>query len=126
LGKEFPLPPQLQGTAHDPDQERIATERAALCILCQGADGQPVWEEALQLLNAYRFRDLTLQVVFDTLRRIPNGRPEAIRQQLQRRLAVAGFPDLDVKDFFQPHGLTYEQAVALLRSLAESPHDTPS
>lgn len=93
--------------------------------MCQGAEGQPLRDEGLRLLGGYRFQDLTHQVVFDTLKRIPSDRPETIRQQLQRRLALGGFPDLDAQEFFEPHGLGYQEALALIQSLAELSQETP-
>ncbi len=96
-----------------------AMERTVLRTLCQGAEGGEVWKDGMQLLQGYRFRDVTHQMVFEALQQIGTGRPEVIREQLPRRLALAGFPDLNLRELFEPHGLDYPRALALIRQLAE-------
>ena len=105
-------------------QEVVAAERAVLQALCQGTESGLVGDDGLRLLVAYRFRDTTHQVVFDVLRQIPSGNPEAIRRHLQQRLVLAGFPDLDPQEFFVPHGMDHQQVLQLIRRLAESVQET--
>ena len=104
--------------------ELMAAERAVLQALCQGTESGPVWSEGMRLLHAYRFGDVHHQVVFDVLRQIPSGNPEAIRRHLQQRLVLAGFPDLDPQEFFMPHGMDHQQVLQLIRQLAESVQQT--
>ena len=69
----------------------IETELAVLRALCQGADGEPLWNDAMALLARYRFRNPVYQVVFDALRRIRSPHAQTLRQQLQRELVMARF-----------------------------------
>ncbi len=100
-------------------QDVTAMERTVLRALCQGAEGGEVWKDGIELLQGYRFRDVTHQMVFEALQQIGTGRAEVIREQLPRRLALAGFPDLNLRELFEPHGLDYPRALALIRQLAE-------
>ncbi len=109
----------------DPDHKLIAAERDVLRAMCQGTEGGPVWDDGLRHLSSYRFRDATHQVVFDVLRRIGSGHPEIVRQHLPRRLALAGFPDLDAQVFFEPHGLDHRQATELIQWLVGAARGAP-
>ena len=92
-------------------------ERDALRAICQGTPERSVWADAVAILADYRFEDETHQLIFDTLREIRTGDPRTIREQLAARLNNKGFPDLDLDVFFQPHGLSAEQATSLMRAL---------
>ena len=94
-------------------------ELAALRVICQGADGKPLWDEGLRLLRDYRFRTPVHQVVFDALRRIRSPHEGALRERLQRKLVLARFPGLSAAEYFQPHGLTYRAALDLLARFAQ-------
>jgi hypothetical protein len=93
-------------------------ELAALRVICQGAEGKPLWDEGLRLLRDYRFRTPVYQVVFDALRRIRSPHEGALCERLQRELVLARFPGLSAAEYFQPHGLTYHDALGLLARLA--------
>ena len=97
----------------------IATERSVLRAMCQGVEGGSAWEEGMRLLRSYRFRDVTHQMVFEALQQLGTGKPQVIREHLQRRLVLAGFPDLSVQSFFEPHGLGYRQMQELMQSLVK-------
>jgi len=51
---------------------------------------------------------------------MPFDSPKLTRQQLPARLARAGFPDVEVEDFFKPHSLAKDAAEELMRRLAEA------
>ncbi len=99
---------------------RLTIERDVLRAMCQGAAGGPVWEDGMRLLAGYRFGEVMHQMVFEALQQIQSSRPEVIREHLQRKLARAGFPDLSLSAFFEPHGLDYAHAVALIEQLTHS------
>ena len=88
-------------------------------VICQGADGQSLWDEGLRLLRDYRFRTPMHQVVFDALRRIHSPHEGALRERLQRELVLARFPGLSAAEYFQPHGLSYAAALDLLARFAQ-------
>lgn len=101
------------------DQALFAAERAALQAICQGAGGTQLWDQGIRLLASYRFRNATHQLVFEAMQQVRYSGPAQARRDLQRRLVLSGFPGLDAGDFFQPHGLTIEEARELIRRLAE-------
>lgn len=94
-------------------------ELAALRVICQGAEGKPLWDEGLRLLRDYRFRTPVYQVVFDALCRIRSPHEGALCERLQRELVLARFPGLSAAEYFQPHGLSYAAALDLLTRLGE-------
>lgn len=100
-----------------PEQTVSEAELAVLRAICQGADGKSLWDEGTALLGRYRFGNPVHQVVFDTLRRIRSPREGLLCRQLQRELVLARFPGVNAAEYFEPHGLSYGQALELFRSL---------
>ena len=114
----------MAASEQNPEEQRRAAERAVLQAMCQGTEEGPVWDEGMSLLRSYRFCDLTHQVVFEALQKILSAEPPIIREQLQQRVVLAGFPDLNAQEFFMPHGLDRKRALELIWRLAESVQET--
>jgi hypothetical protein len=95
----------------------IESERQVLRALCQGAFIGAALESAIQLLAAYRFRDPIHLVVFEIVSTLPSREAGVIREQLAARLTNKGFPDFDFNRLFEPHRLTSEEALHLIRGL---------
>jgi hypothetical protein len=97
----------------------IEAERNALRALCQDTCDGSVRAQGMRILTSYPFVDAVHQLLFDTLREIPSADPEVIRAQLPTRLNNRGFPDLDMETFFEAHGLSTAEAIALMRNLCD-------
>jgi len=98
----------------------LKDERRVLRALCQGTPQGSVRATARDILRAYRWREPLHQVVFEVVLGIPTEAPEVVRTQLPARLTRKGFPDVDIEDFFMPHGLSKEEAERLIRELRDS------
>jgi len=98
----------------------LEVERRVLGALCQGTPQGSVRATARNILRSYRWREPLHEVIFDVVLSIPTEAPEVIREQLPARLTRRGFPDVDIEDFFKPHGLSKEEAERLIRQLRES------
>lgn len=79
-------------------------EERLLRVICQGGLNRELREEMLSRLHSYAFASVHHQVVFDCLSALAQCEPETIRSLLPERLVRAGFPDLDIAAFFEPHG----------------------
>ena len=97
--------------------DRRNGERLALKALCQGTPQGSIREAARRILAHYRWLEPLHQVVYQVVLAMPFDSAELIRQQLPARLTRAGFPDVEVEDFFEPHSLAKEVAEELMRSL---------
>ena len=95
----------------------LEAERDILRAMSQGTAEQSVWAEGIELLAEYSFEDNVHQLVFDTLREISTGTPTIIRERLPACLTRKGFPAVDLEVFLQPHNLSAEQAIGLMRAL---------
>lgn len=102
------------------EEVTIAIERRLLLWLCQGGADAQRREEVLARLRWYPFRSVEHQVLFDCLRGLPADRPDLIQSLLPERLVRAGFPDIDLIPFFEPHGMTLPEATELLEKLVPS------
>jgi hypothetical protein len=100
--------------------EVIGVEQRVLRVLCQGTPEGSIRETARMVLRGYRWRELMHQVIFDILLSIPTEMPGVIQSQLPARLTRRGFPDVDIDDFFQPHGMSKKHAEELMQFLRDS------
>jgi hypothetical protein len=98
----------------------LEVERRVLGALCQGTPQGSVRATARDILRTYRWREPLHQIVFEVVLSIPTEAPEVIREQLLARLTRKGFPDVNIEDFFKPHGLSKEEAERLIRQLRDS------
>ncbi len=98
-------------------QETQAAERRVLQALCQGVGGVTLLAEGARILHGYRFRDPLHQILFEALGEIGPAAPALVRELLAARLIRKGFPDVDLDPFFEPHGLTADAAMALMKRL---------
>ena len=110
----------MTASEQNPEEKRRTAERAVLRAMCQGTEEGPVWDEGMRLLRSYRFCDIHHQVVFEALQKTSSAEPPLIREQLQQRVVLAGFPDLDAQEFFVPHQLDRQQALELIQWLAQA------
>ena len=101
----------------DVRQPLVDTELLVLRAMCQGTPQKRVWNEGVQILRDYRFRESDHQVIFETLREINTDDPRIIRGLLPTRLTNKGFPTIDVDTLFVPHNLTEGMAVMVMHSL---------
>jgi hypothetical protein len=99
------------------DHDRRERERLVLSVLCQGTPQGPVKESARRILALYRWREPLHQIVYQVLLAMPFDSPGLAREQLPARLTRAGFPDVDVEDFFRPHSLSQAAAEELMHNL---------
>lgn len=72
------------------------------------------------VLRGYRWRELVHQVIFDIVLSIPSEIPGVIRSQLPARLTRRGFPDVEIDDLFQPHGMSKKDIEEFMRLLHDS------
>ncbi len=96
----------------------VESELLILRAMCQGAPDRRVWQDGLEILARYPFRDPLHQVVFDTLREMNTDEPRIIEGLLGAWLTRKGFPDVDVEGFFVPHKLRGPVLLAMMRSVA--------
>ena len=107
--------------ATKPDEESIIeAERRVLQAICQGTGEGSVRETAKRVLNGYRWREPSHQVIFEVLLTIPSDVPQVIQEQLPARVTRRGFPDAEWEKIFVPHNLTREKAEGLMRKLTEA------
>jgi len=95
-------------------------ERLVLSALCLGTPEGAVRASARRILAHYRWREPLHQVVYQVVLAMPFDSPEFARQQLPARLTRAGFPDVEVEDFFRPHSFSQATAEELMHDLAGS------
>ena len=82
-------------------ETQIATELQALRTLCDEAITREARQTLMQSLSQHDFIEPEHQVVFESLRALfPRG-PISVAQ-LRVHLNNRGFPDTDVKKYFQP------------------------
>ncbi len=93
-------------------------EERLLQVICQGGLDRELREETLSRLRSYAFASVHHQVVFDCLAGLARREPETIRSLLPEWLVRAGFPDMDIATFFEPHELTATEARRILDQLA--------
>jgi hypothetical protein len=98
-------------------QETQTAERRVLQALCQGAGGVTLLAEGARILHGCRFCDPLHQIIFETLCEIGPAAPALVRELLAAGLTRKGFPDVDLAPFFEPHGLTADAAMALVKRL---------
>ena len=96
-------------------------EERLLRVICQGGLNRELLEETLSRLRPYAFCSVYHQVVFDCLAGLARQEPETIRSLLPERLVRAGFPDLDIAAFFEPHELTQSEGWELLTKVTGRP-----
>lgn len=102
------------------DEERIIqTERLVLQVLCQDSP-EGFRKAGRKTLKAYRWREPVHEAIFHILMTIQSDSSDLIRDQLPSRLTRKGFPDVAWEDFFEPHALTKQDAIRLMRRLAGS------
>ena len=89
-------------------------EERLLRVICQGGLNRELREETLSWLRSYAFASIHHQVVFDCLSALARREPETIRSLLPERLVRAGFPDLDIASFFEPHGMSAQEVRKIL------------
>ncbi len=101
-------------------------EERLLGVICQGGLNRELREETLSRLCSYAFASVHHQVVFDCLTALARRESDTIRSLLPERLVRAGFPDLDIAPFFEPHGLSAQEVRKILAGLtgAVQPQET--
>jgi len=96
----------------------VESELLILRAMCQGAPDRRVWQDGMDILARYPFRDNLHQVVFNTLREMNTDEPRIIQGLLGSWLTRKGFPDVDVAGFFVPHNLRAPILLAMMHSVA--------
>jgi hypothetical protein len=104
--------------AHDPD--RIQQELRLLQFLCHPAPPVALRTRILRHLSGCRWQEPDHQVLFEALCEISTAVPRDLRALLPAQLTRKGFPALSFDVFFQPHGLSPDEAEQLARSLGRS------
>src|SRR5580704_6053081 len=98
-------------------ERRIEVERQLLAALCQGSLDGERREELLRHLEKHAFAVPDGEVVFHALRRLPQIKPEHIREALATTVTRMGFPDADLNIFFDAPAPAGENLADLLREL---------
>ncbi len=99
-------------------------ERGILQWLCRfGADSagpsptKNLRLETIACLRSYRFQIIAHQVLFDCIWELRVLPIEALRRELPVRLVRAGFPDFDLRPYFEPTEMGAAELAVLLRRL---------
>jgi len=95
----------------------IESELLILRAMCLGAPDRRVWQDGVEILANYPFRDNLHQLIFDTLREMNTDDPRIIQGLLPARLTLKGFPDVDLTGFFIAHNLRASILVAMMHSV---------
>lgn len=99
----------------------VQAERLVLRALCQARPGGPVRGSVELLLRDYRWREPLHGLVFEILVLRAGIPPEILPSQLPVLLTRRGFPDVAWEDLFEPHTLSEEEVVRLIRQLCDGP-----
>jgi len=93
-----------------------------LCFLFQDTPDGHLLVERGQLIG-YTWCEPLHRVLFEAIINLPVTSPESLQIRLLEVLTRKGYPDVDLKPFFHPHGLTRADAKVLIRDLRESSED---
>jgi len=93
-------------------------ELLTLRVLCLGTPQGSVKEIGRSLLRDYRWHNAFHEAVWNALYSLPSENPEVLRQLLPAKLTRLGFPDVEWEEFFAPHSLSQDEAMALMRRMA--------
>lgn|SRR5512143_192226 len=103
--------------------DKTPPEQAELLVLramCQGTPQGSVRAEAARALSRYAWREPFHQALFSCLGIIAAVEPDDLRHTLLACLTRKGFPDVDLKTFFEPHHVARQEASVLIQLLADS------
>lgn len=103
------------------DPDRVRQERQLLQFLCLFAASGALRARILRQLSGYSWQERDHQVIFEALSELSAAPPCELRGLLPAQLTRKGFPDISLDVYFQPHGLSLDQAEKLARSLARGP-----
>lgn len=98
----------------------VPTEIMALRVICLGTPEGSVKEIGKSLLRDYHWSNALHQAIWNALYSLPSENPETLRQLLPARLTRLGFPDVEWEEFFAPHSLSKDEAIALMRRMVEN------
>jgi hypothetical protein len=104
-----------------PDPDRIRQERQLLQFLCLPTASGALRTRILRHLSAYPWQDPDHQVLFEALSELSAVPSHEFRTLLPAQLTRKGFPDISLDAYFQPHGLSPDEAEDLARSLTHTP-----
>lgn len=99
-------------------ENRREMEKLAVRILCAHAPESSIKKESEFLLRGYKWHDPICQAVYDAVLALPGASPEKLRELLPPKLTRLGFPDVDWEEFFTPHVLSRDDALALLHRMS--------
>ena len=105
-------------------EDKTPPEQAELLVLramCQGTPQGSVRAEAARALSRYAWREPVHQAMFSCLGIIAAVEPDDLRHTLLACLTRKGFPDVDLKTFFEPHAMTLGEARHFIRGLGGPP-----
>jgi hypothetical protein len=95
-------------------------EILALRVLCLGTSQGPVKAIGKTLLHDYHWHNALHKALWDAISGLPSDNPQILRQLLPAKLTRLGFPDIEWDEFFAPHSLSKDEAIALMRRMASS------
>lgn len=105
-------------TAPLDEASRIETELLVLRALCQGTPQGSARAQAIRTLKDYRWREPVHQAMFSCLTHLPAGDPNFLPiRQLTDCLTRKGFPDVELKMWFEPPPPSRHEAEKLMRRL---------
>ena len=78
----------------------LALEREILRSLCSTRHPDLLRDAMLRSLSQHVWHDPDHRVIYEALRQIPSSAPAAIRDQLPATVTRMGFPDVDLKPYF--------------------------
>jgi hypothetical protein len=99
----------------------LAAEQRLLGYLIAPATPPEIVRNILERLQAYRFRNLGHQVLFECIARLRTGPRSEILALLPAQLVRAGFPDFDWRRFVERCPPRAEDAMELCSELVPDP-----
>jgi hypothetical protein len=102
------------------EEAQVRKERRALRLLYQGTSQGSLRGNAKAILRDYRWREPLHEVLFQIFMSLQTENSEIVRRELPGLLTRRGFPDASCADLFEPHDLSNERALQLLKELAQS------
>lgn len=90
-----------------------------LRTVCMGTAQGSVKEAAKSLLADYQWRSLLHKALWKALSKSPTEDSQKLKEWLPAELTRLGFPDVAWENFFTPAAISKQEAISLIRQMAE-------
>lgn len=98
-------------------QATAGIELQLLAALCSSTIHLQMRAEILERLARHTFARVDHEMIFRALEKMPQAKPEHIRETLGARVTRLGFPDIDVHQLFELAPRSIEEIRMLLQQL---------